>query len=157
MAAKFVFTKSSVTYRPPVGYYGKYGVAEKSVKGATDSPDIIEIDEEEDDLIIDDVSNRPRPLKKPKKGFIQNKVIADDDNDASQLFIDDDLEMDQKTINNNVQKSYRNVDSRDNVGGWGYEINAFSHFGPDLSSPGLTLVPTGIIKPRNLLKKAVKT
>ena len=24
------------------------------------------------------------------------------------------------------------VDSGDNVGGWGYEINIFSHFGPDL-------------------------
>ena len=57
LAAKFVFIKSSVTYWPPVGYYGKFGVAEKSVEGATDSPDIIEIDEEEDDLIIDDVLN----------------------------------------------------------------------------------------------------
>ena len=37
-----------------------------------------------------------------------------------------------------------------------HEINIFSHFGPDLSSPGLTLVPTGIIKPRNLLKKLSK-
>ena len=37
-----------------------------------------------------------------------------------------------------------------------HEINVFSHFGPDLSSPGLTLVPTGIIKPRNLLKKLSK-
>ena len=46
------------------------------------------------------------------------------------------------------------ADSRDNVGGWGYEINVFSHFGPDLSSPGLTLVPRGIIKPRILLKKS---
>ena len=48
------------------------------------------------------------------------------------------------------------VDFRDNVGGWGYKINIFSHFGPDVSSPGLTLVPTGIIKPRNLLKKLSK-
>ena len=57
LAAKFVFTKSLVTYWPPVGYYGQFGVAEKYVKAATESPDIIEIDEEEDDLIIDDVSN----------------------------------------------------------------------------------------------------
>ena len=35
-----------------------------------------------------------------------------------------------------------------------HEINVFSHFELDLSSPGLTLVPTGIIKPRNLLKKS---
>ena len=37
-----------------------------------------------------------------------------------------------------------------------HEINVLSHFEPDLSSPGLTLVPTGIIKPRNLLKKLSK-
>ena len=42
------------------------------------------------------------------------------------------------------------------MGGLGYKITVFSHFGPDLSSPGLTLVPTGIIKPRNLLKKLSK-
>ena len=54
-----------------------------------------------------------------------------------------------------IKDSY-SVDSWDNVGGWGYKINVFSHFGPDLSSPGLTLVPTGIIKPRNLLKKLSK-
>ena len=37
-----------------------------------------------------------------------------------------------------------------------HEITVFSPFGNDLSSPGLTLVPTGIIKPRNLLKKLSK-
>ena len=37
-----------------------------------------------------------------------------------------------------------------------HKINVFSHFGPDLSSPGLTLVPTGIIKSRNWLKKLSK-
>ena len=37
-----------------------------------------------------------------------------------------------------------------------HEINVLSHFEPDLSSPGLTLVPTGIIKTRNLLKKLSK-
>ena len=35
-----------------------------------------------------------------------------------------------------------------------HEITIFSHFGHDQSSPGLSLVPTGIIKPRNLLKKS---
>ena len=42
------------------------------------------------------------------------------------------------------------------VGTWGYEITIFSHFGHDQTSPGLTLVPTVIIKPRNLLKKLSK-
>ena len=37
-----------------------------------------------------------------------------------------------------------------------HEITIFPHFGHDQSSPGLTLVPTGIIKPRNLLKKLSK-
>ena len=40
-------------------------------------------------------------------------MIADDDNDASQLFIDDDLEMDQETINKNVQKAIERMDSDD--------------------------------------------
>ena len=37
-----------------------------------------------------------------------------------------------------------------------HKITIFSHFCHGLSSPELSLVPIGIIKPRNLLKKAVK-
>ena len=40
-------------------------------------------------------------------------MIADDDNDASELFIDDDLEMDQETINNNLQKTIERMDVDD--------------------------------------------
>ena len=37
-----------------------------------------------------------------------------------------------------------------------HEITVFLHFGHDQSSPGLTLVPTGIIKTKEFAKKAVK-
>ena len=37
-----------------------------------------------------------------------------------------------------------------------HEIAIFSHFGHDQSSPGLSLVPIGILKPRNLPKKLSK-
>ena len=41
LAAKFVITKASVTYRPPVSYYGSFGVHDKGVIGDSDSPEII--------------------------------------------------------------------------------------------------------------------
>ena len=37
-----------------------------------------------------------------------------------------------------------------------HKITIFFHFEHDQSSPGLSLVPIGIIKPRNLLKKVSK-
>ena len=40
-------------------------------------------------------------------------MIADDDNDASELFIDDDLKMNQEMINNNVQKAIERMDLDD--------------------------------------------
>ena len=40
-------------------------------------------------------------------------MITDNDNDASELFIDDDLEMDHETINNNVQKAIEMMDPDD--------------------------------------------
>ena len=46
------------------------------------------------------------------------------------------------------------VDSRDNVGGWGYEINVFSHFGPDLSSPGLDTGTNRNHKTKEFAKKS---
>ena len=46
------------------------------------------------------------------------------------------------------------VDSRGLCGWLGIQNKRFLQL--DLSSPGLTLVPTGIIKPRNLLKKLSK-
>ena len=37
LAGQFVFSESSVTYRPPEGYYGKFSVTEHNVKGGSTS------------------------------------------------------------------------------------------------------------------------
>ena len=103
-------------------------MCDKGVQGDSDSPEIIELDNADDaDLIVDDVLNRQRALKKPKVGFINNKVIDEDDDgvgteqdqrkqqdnwDDSHLF-DDDLDIDQETINNNVMKAIERIDSDD--------------------------------------------
>ena len=53
---------------------------DKEVIGDSDSPEIIELDNADDDkVIVDDVSNRKKPLRKPKVGFINNEVIDEDD------------------------------------------------------------------------------
>ena len=75
-----MLTKASVTYRPPVSYYGSFGVHDKGVIGDSNSPEIIELDNADDDkVIVDVVSNRKKPLRKPKVGFINNEVIDKDD------------------------------------------------------------------------------
>ena len=127
LAAKFVIMKASVTYRPPVSYYWSFGVHDKGVIGDSDPPEIIELDNADDDeVIVDDVSNRKKPLKKPKVGFINNEVIDEDDDvekekdeteqqdnlDGSKMF-DEDLEIDQETINNNVKKAIDRMDADD--------------------------------------------
>ena len=65
LAAKFIISQSSVTYQPPVGYYGPFGVQDKMVKGDSPKEDsnIIGIDDDDDACIVDDVSNRTKPLK----------------------------------------------------------------------------------------------
>ena len=128
LAAKFVLTKESVTYQPPVGYYGSFGVHDKGVIGDSYSPEIIELDnadDDDDEVIVNDVSNRKKPLRKPKVGFINNEVIYEDDAekekdeteqqdnlDGSKMF-DEDLEIDQETINNNVKKAIDRMDTDD--------------------------------------------
>ena len=80
---------------------------------------------DDDNVIVDDVSNRKTPLKKPKVGFINNQVIDKDDAekekdeteqqnnpDGSKMF-DEDLEIDQETINNNVKKAIDRMDTDD--------------------------------------------
>ena len=99
---------------------------DKGVIGDSDSPEIIELHNADDDnIIVDDVSNRKTPLKKPKVDFINNQVIDEDDTekekdeteqqdnpDGSKMF-DKDLEIDQETINNNVKKAIDRMDADD--------------------------------------------
>ena len=62
--------KASVKYRPPVGYYRSFGVCDKGVNGDSDSPEIIELDNAEDDEVIaNDVLNRKKTSEKTKGWF----------------------------------------------------------------------------------------
>ena len=102
-------------------------MCDKGVNRDSDSPEIIELDNAEDDeAIVDDVLNRKKPLRKLKVGFINNEVIDKDDDvekekdetkqqdnwDRSKMF-DEDLEIDQETINNNVKKAIDRMDIDD--------------------------------------------
>ena len=59
-----MFPESSVTYRPPEGYYGKFGVTEHNVKGGSTS-----VHDEEDDIEeVESSSSMDKVIiKKPKR------------------------------------------------------------------------------------------
>ena len=73
LAAKFILGENSITYRPPSGYYGEFGVRDHRGIGGR-SPDVIEIQEEtkeqdevqDDDMFVDDILKHKVVLKKPK-------------------------------------------------------------------------------------------
>ena len=99
LAGQFVFSKSSVTYRPPEGYYGKFGVTEHNVKGGSTS-----VHDEDDDIQeVDSSSSTDKVIiKKPKKGFIDNE-----------LFPDDSLDVSYDTLKNNINKSISRLEADD--------------------------------------------
>ena len=92
LAATFILGESSVTYRPPAGYYGSFGVKEINVHGQS---------EDGEDDVDEDTESSTGPkevvLKKPKKGFLDNEVIFSDD---------DDTEIDN-TLKNNIGKDLK--------------------------------------------------
>ena len=88
LAATFILGEASVTYRPPSGFYGSFGVKEMNVHGQSE-------DDEEDDVDEDtESSTGPEEvvLKKPKKGFLDNELFFSDD---------DEIEIDD-TLKNNI-------------------------------------------------------
>ena len=95
LAGQFVFSESSVTYRPPEGYYGKFGVTEHNVKGGSTS-----VHDEDDD--IQEVESDKVIIKKPKKGFIDNE-----------LFPDDSLDVSYDTLKSNINKSISRLEADD--------------------------------------------
>ena len=99
LAGQFVFSKSSVTYRPPEGYYGKFGVTEHSMKGGSTS-----VHDEDDDIqeVESSFSMDKVIIKKPKKGFIDNK-----------LFPDDSLDVSYDTLKSNINKSISRLEADD--------------------------------------------
>ena len=109
LTAKFIFSQSSVTYRPPSGYYEEFGVWDHRGIGSR-SPDVIELQEEtkkqdeekDDDMFVDDIPKHKVMLKKPKLGFLENEVISKNDEDY-----------DSEIINSNVQKAIDKLDEED--------------------------------------------
>ena len=99
LAGQFVFSESSVTYRPPEGYYGNFGVTECNVTGG-----IISINDEDDEINEGDSSSSMVKviIKKPKKGFIDNE-----------LFPDDSLDVSYDTLKNNINKSISRLEEDD--------------------------------------------
>ena len=99
LAGQFVFFKSSVTYRPPEGYYGKFSVTEHNVKGGSKS-----VHDEDDDIQEVDLSSSTDKviIKKPKKGFIDNE-----------LFPDDSLDVSYDTLKSNINKSISRLEADD--------------------------------------------
>ena len=99
LAGQFVFSKSSVTYRPPEGYYGKFSVTEHNVKGGSTSVH----DEDNDIQEVESSSSTDKVIiKKPKKGFIDNE-----------LFPDDSLDVSYDTLKNNINKSISRLEADD--------------------------------------------
>ena len=74
LAAKFILSESSVTYRPPSGFYGNFGSQERNVQGQAAKTDEEEVDDEVDDESSSSVEFVT--IRKPKQGFISNEVIA---------------------------------------------------------------------------------
>ena len=99
LAGQFVFSESSVTFRPPEGYYGNFGVTEHNVKGGSTS-----VHDEDDDMQeVDSSSSTDKVIiKKPKKGFIDNE-----------LFPDDSLDVSYDTLKNNINKSISRLEADD--------------------------------------------
>ena len=103
-----MFSKSSVTYRPPEGYYGKFGVTEHNGGSAS-------VHDEDDDIQeVDSSSSMEKVVvKKPKKGFINNKLFPDDSLDVSydvsiSRLEADDIDLDH-IMNNGIVDTDRDV------------------------------------------------
>ena len=93
-------------------------------------------------MIVDDVSCRKKTnvLKKPKTGFLDNQIIEDDKGDegggdkgdeggagkgdeGGVVFLDDDLDRHDETLDNNVQAALNELDSSE------MEVDAIENYG----------------------------
>ena len=97
LAAKFILGESSVTYRPPQGYYGNFGAKESNVKGSA----VVDDDEEdEEDMDQNTSSEEYVRLRKPKKGFMNNEIVFSEDDNLSH----------DETLSNNLQIAESTID-----------------------------------------------
>ena len=98
LAAKFILGESSVTYRPPQGYYGNFGANESNVKG---SVVVVDDDDDEEEEVMDENTSSEEyvKLRKPKKGFIKNEIVySDDDNFSHDETLRHNLNIAESTI-----------------------------------------------------------
>ena len=88
LAAKFILSESSVTYRPPVGFYGNFGSVERNVLPQSEK---LNEDEEEDGSYSDASSSSIEVVndRKPKTGFISNEVVelTSDEEDVTKKIV----------------------------------------------------------------------
>ena len=100
LAAKFILGESSVTYRPPQGYYGNFGANESNVQG---SFVVVDDDDDEEEEVMDENTSSEEyvKLRKPKKGFIKNEIVYSDDDNFSH----------DETLRNNLNIAESTIDS----------------------------------------------
>ena len=100
LAAKFILGESSVTYRPPQGYYGNFGANESNVQG---SVVVVDDDDDEEEEVMDENTSSEEyvKLRKPKKGFIKNEIVYSDDDNFSH----------DETLRNNLNIAESTIDS----------------------------------------------
>ena len=140
LAVKFIFGENSVAYRPPCGFCGEFGINETA---ATSCQPVFEIDNNDNDnddglsvKILDDKPEKPKNMKNPKVGFITNEVISDNDrhdevdrdvnnerDESEKQDIADEnefseeenecIELDNKVIQNNVNKAIETLEEED--------------------------------------------
>ena len=105
VASPFILAESSVTHRPPEGFYGSFGVKETNVR-----PNPVHIDDDWDDGDGGETSSSYKivKIKKPKKGFIENEVVFTD----GKMFTDDEMDIDS-TLKNNFGENLEKVQEDD--------------------------------------------
>ena len=103
LAAKFILGESSVTYRPPIGYYGNFGAKETNVEGSAANVDDDDDDDENDAEVMNENTSSEEyvRLKKPKKGFLNNEIV----------FSEDDNSNHDETLCNNLKIAESTIDS----------------------------------------------
>ena len=89
IAGGFVLEESDVTYRAPKGFYGDFGVAERNIQGKATMHE--DNEDEVEEAGSSGSSTEKVVIKKPKTGFINNK-----------LFPPDDEELSDTTLKNNI-------------------------------------------------------
>ena len=96
LAATFILGESAVTYRPPSGYYGSFGVKESRVQAKTLPSRHYEAESSSDREVLS--------VKKPHTHFISNEIVE---------VTSEDLDISDNTLENNLNKDIDTVNEED--------------------------------------------